>query len=153
MALCVPLELTDAVPLWLLVRDELCVHVPDALLVAVDVVDSLPVPVRLPLRDAVPVPLMVEVAVWLTGDGAYTTRMRLFPISEMKTFPMSSTATPRGLLSIALVAGPPSPPNDSDPVPANDVIIPVPASTRLMRWLERSAMKRLPPLSSANPVG
>ncbi len=53
-----------------------------------------------------------------------TLRMRKLPESEMKRLPAESTASPVGLLSEALVAGPPSPENPPMPLPATVVIRP-----------------------------
>ncbi len=54
---------------------------------------------------------------------------------------------------LALVAAPPSPEKPRIPFPATVVMNPVAASTRRMRWLARSAMKRLPEASTATPLG
>lgn len=62
----------------------------------------------------------------------------------MKRLPAPSTVTPAGILKLALVAGPPSPLNPADPLPAAVVMTCVVASTRRMRLLLESAMKRLP---------
>ena len=71
----------------------------------------------------------------ITPVAASTRRMRSLESSAMNRLPEPSTATPRGLLSWAAVAGPPSPENPSLPFPATVVITPVAASTRRMRLL------------------
>ena len=53
----------------------------------------------------------------------------------------------------APVAPPPSPLKPALPVPATVVMTPVPAVTRWMRLFPLSAMKRLPPPSTATPLG
>src|ERR1700733_13805421 len=58
-------------------------------------------------------------------------------------FPDASIATPAGILSMALVAGPPSPPKPEIPLPATVLIIPVTASTRRTLLVE---LKPPPPL-------
>ena len=50
------------------------------------------------------------------------------------TLPDASVATPVGLLSSALMAGPPSPEEPGRPVPASVVMMP-PRLTRRTRWL------------------
>ena len=81
-----------------------------------------------------------------------TLRMRLLNWSPMKRLPAPSSATPLGPLKLALVAGLPSPLNLRVPLPATVVMIPE-GSTLRMRWLARSAMKKLPLPSTATPLG
>jgi hypothetical protein len=58
----------------------------------------------------------------------------------MYTFPAASTATPKGLFSRAVIAGPPSPENPRCwQTPANVVMTPAPSTLR-MQWLYVSAM-------------
>ena len=82
-----------------------------------------------------------------------TRRTRAFWLSAMKRLPEPSTATPVGVLKLALVAGPPSPLKPLTPFPATVVMTPVSAATRLMRPLAQSAMSTLPPPSTATPRG
>src|SRR5215208_4858212 len=70
----------------------------------------------------------------------------------MKRLPAASTARPRGQLSAAFVAGPPSPEKPSTPRPTTVVMIPSGLTWRT-RWLSPSEMKRLPAPSSALKVG
>jgi len=83
---------------------------------------------------------------------ASTLRTRWLLESAMIRLPLGSTATAKGELSWAAVAGPPSPPKPATPVPATVVTVP-PGLTRLMRWLSASARKRLPLPSKAMPRG
>src|SRR5437879_912561 len=53
-----------------------------------------------------------------------TVRTRLFEESEMYRLPELSTANPEGLLSCALIAWPPSPEYENEPLPAIVVITP-----------------------------
>ena len=82
----------------------------------------------------------------------------------MRRLPLPSIASALGTVSCALVAGPPSPPLPQSslvmmpvvvagPLPATDVMTPVLAATRRMRWLSLSAMNRSPAALSAKPVG
>src|SRR5438309_5839044 len=71
----------------------------------------------------------------------------------MYRLPLASSATAVGLLRLALVAAPPSPAKVGLPLPATVVMIPVAAATLRIRWLEWSAMYRLPPASTATPAG
>src|SRR4029079_2842011 len=66
----------------------------------------------------------------------------------MYRLPARSTATPAGKLSIALVAGPPSPLNPAVPVPATVVTTPL-ASTLRTGWAPASAICTAPSLSTA----
>jgi hypothetical protein len=51
-----------------------------------------------------------------------TLRTRAFPLSAMKTLPAESMSTLPGLVILAFVAGPPSPANPLEPLPAVVVI-------------------------------
>jgi hypothetical protein len=85
---------------------------------------------------------------------ALTMRIRLFMVSAMNTLPALSTATPCEPYKVALLAGPPSPLAPFlFPLPANVVIVPVANSTRRILTFMTSAMKKLPELSTATPVG
>ena len=64
--------------------------------------------------------------------------MRLLPVSAMYKLPAASAAMPKGPLSEAELAGPPSPPKPADPLPATVVMMPVTASTRLQQAEGRS---------------
>src|SRR5947207_2716491 len=66
---------------------------------------------------------------------------------------LASSATPDGELRLALVAASPSPAKLGLPLPATVVMIPVAAVTLRIRWLELSAMYRLPLASTATPAG
>ena len=66
---------------------------------------------------------------------AVTLRMRWLFVSTMYRLPLASTATPDGLLSLALVAAPVSPEKPKVPVPATVVMMPVAAVTLRMRSL------------------
>ena len=79
-----------------------------------------------------------------------TRRIRLFQVSAMNRLPAPSTATPSGTFNCASAAGPLSPLKPGSPVPAKVVMVPE-GSTRRMRWLVVSAMKRLPAPSTATP--
>src|SRR5580704_12807817 len=85
-----------------------------------------------------------------------TLRMRLSPESAMKRSSAASTAIPVGLFNCANVAGPPSPQAggaaQATPVPATVEILKA-VSTRRIRLSPVSAMKRLPLLSTATPLG
>ena len=98
-----------------------------------------------PLKPGSPVPATVVMV-----PERSTRRMRWFPESAMKMFPVVSTATPAGLCSCAARAGPWSPLKPRSPVPATVVMVPE-RSTRRMRWFPKSAMKRLPEPSTATP--
>ena len=65
--------------------------------------------------------------------------MRALIVSAMNTLPRPSTTTPRGWLSRADWAGPPSPEKSAAPVPATVVMTPD-GSIRRMRLLLSSAM-------------
>src|SRR5262249_30956005 len=68
-----------------------------------------------PRKPAMPMPATVEI---VPSVATFLTR---WPSnSEMYTFPAASTATLRGVISWALMAGPPSPVDPFSPVPAND---------------------------------
>jgi hypothetical protein len=71
----------------------------------------------------------------------------------MNTLPAPSTATPCGDASHAAVPAIPSPLYPFTPSPAIVEMSPVPASTRRMRLLPRSAINTLPPASTATPYG
>src|SRR3990167_5951120 len=78
--------------------------------------------------------------------------MRLFWLSAMYRLPAESTATPQGVLSWALVAGPPSPEKPVPPFPATVEMIP-PGVTLRMRLVTYSAKYRLPAESTATEYG
>ena len=84
---------------------------------------------------------------------ASSLRTRWLLESAMKTLPPPSTAISRGTFKLALVAGPPSPPNPATPFPATVVMMPVAVATRRTRWLLESAMNTLPAPSTATPDG
>jgi len=67
-------------------------------------------------------------------------RILLFPVSAIYTLPDVSTATPFGVLSLALVPALPSPVEPTIPSPAIVVIIPDNLLTFLTRLLPESAM-------------
>lgn len=77
------------------------------------------------------------------------------PAVRNNRFPLRSNLSDRAEVKRALTAGPPSPLNSTillGPtalVPATVLITPLPASTRRIRLLVSSAMKRLPSLSTA----
>src|SRR5437763_1711676 len=64
-----------------------------------------------------------------------TLRTVALPVSEMKTLPLLSTATPSGALRVADVAAAPSPVLPDEPVPAMVEMNPVDRVTLRMRWL------------------
>ena len=80
--------------------------------------------------------------------------MRLLSSSDIYTILglKEPTATPMGLLSIALVAMPPSPLKPAVPLPAIVLMVPA-ALTNRMRLLPTSAMYRLPAPSTFIPTG
>jgi hypothetical protein len=82
---------------------------------------------------------------------ADTSRIRLWPESDIKRFPETSKPTPTGPYNEANVAGPPSP-RPEVPPPAAVVMIPL-VDTFRMRLLEASAKKRFPEASTAMVVG
>jgi hypothetical protein len=69
------------------------------------------------------------------GRGWVRTRMRLLLGSLKKTLPKLSTASPEGVPTIALAAGPPSPENPCMPLPAIVVMIPFDTSRTRKRLL------------------
>src|SRR5579862_1668237 len=79
-----------------------------------------------------------------------TLRTRLPANSAMKRLPWRSMATAMGSTSPALVAGPPSPVLSLFPFPATVRIIPWESTIRT-RWFDKSAMYRLPLLSTPIP--
>ena len=79
-----------------------------------------------------------------------TLRMRWPPVSPTKTLPLESTATPRGRQNEAAVPAPSA--NAPGPPPASVLTTP-PGVTFLMRLLNMSATKILPPESTATPAG
>jgi hypothetical protein len=83
----------------------------------------------------------------------FTKRTTYTPKSEIKTFPLPSTATYLGVLSFAAVASPPSPELPDTPVPAIVVITPVDRFTMRTDGAAKPAMRRFPLLSSARPCG
>jgi hypothetical protein len=72
--------------------------------------------------------------------------------SPIRKPPSAVAATPRGELSWAAVAAPPSPADPPVPVPATVVIVP-PGDTRRTRWLPRSAIRKPPSAVAATPAG
>lgn len=80
-------------------------------------------------------------------------RIKQLLVSAMKMFPTLSRATPEGLFSVALVAGPPSPVCQQVSVPATVEMMPVWAETSRILQKVLSAMKMLPELSTAMPLG
>src|SRR5262249_57417908 len=79
-------------------------------------------------------------------------RMRALPVSALKRFPALSTATALGPVNCALMAGPPSPEDPGEPLPASVVMIPSEETLR-MRGFSESAKKRFPAPSTATPSG
>src|ERR1017187_4129964 len=73
--------------------------------------------------------------------------------SAMYRLPDESMAMLVGYVKVAWAAGPPSPCQPVVLLPAMVVTIPVLAVTMRMRWLRRSAIYRLPDLSTAIPAG
>ena len=100
-----------------------------------------------PLKPDVPIPATVEM-----NPLRSTIRTRALRRSAIKRLPALSNAMPVGFCSCALVARPPSPLNPGVPVPATVVMTPLVFTIRT-RALRRSAIKRLPALSNAIPVG
>src|ERR1700676_2354779 len=80
-----------------------------------------------------------------------TLRMRLLYVSAIYRLPAESRDTPKGLDIWALIASPLSPENPLAPVPATVVI--VPPLTLRMRLLARSAIYRLPAMSTETLSG
>src|SRR5215470_9971610 len=66
--------------------------------------------------------------------------------------PAVSTATADGVLSRALIAGPPSPAKPEPPLPTTVEMVPS-VETLRMRLLLKSAMKTFPVVSTATPLG
>src|SRR5207244_9609408 len=85
--------------------------------------------------------------------AAATLRIRWINWSAIYRLPLASSATPDGPLRLAPVAAPPSPAKVKLPLPATVVMIPVAAATLRIRWLNWSAIYRLPLASSATPDG
>src|SRR5881397_4049039 len=81
-----------------------------------------------------------------------TLRMRLLLADGMSSVQGLSTATPLGPASWALMAGPPSPEEPCEPLPATVVMIPSEETLR-MRLLLASAMKRFEAPSTATRLG
>src|ERR1039457_3665409 len=77
--------------------------------------------------------------------------MRTPSVSAIYKSPAVSTATPKGLFSWALVAGPLSPPKLIVPFPATVVITPL--ETLRTRAFALSAIYKLPAESTATPWG
>ena len=96
-----------------------------------------------PVKPPLPATVVMTPVAW------FTSRMRSFMESLMKTSPAASTATPSGQLSSALVAGPPSPEKPPFPLPATVVMTPVVWFTSRTRLFKASAMKRSPAASTA----
>ncbi len=96
----------------------------------------------------------VPASVEMMPVEAETSRTKQLLVSAMKRFPKLSTATPEGSFNVALVAGPPSPEYQQEvPVPATVEMTPVWAETLRILQLLLSAMKMLPNLSTATPLG
>src|SRR5437879_5649759 len=102
-----------------------------------------------PLKQHCPSPAIVLI----TCVVASTRRIRQLVPSAMKRFPTVSTASGPLALNSAEVAGPPSPLKPHCPSPAIVLITCVVASTRRIRQLLLSAMKRFPTVSTATPAG
>ena len=83
---------------------------------------------------------------------ARTSRIRSLLASAIKRFPEASTVTPQGALNSAEIAGPPSPENPWDPLPATVVMMPLVETFRI-RLLSWSPMKRFPEASTEIPRG
>src|SRR5579884_1818048 len=80
-----------------------------------------------------------------------TIRTTLLRLSGMKKLPAESAATAVGQPMPAAVAGPPSPVEEREPLPAT--VLMIPAVTLRIRRLPRSAMYRLPLGSKATASG
>ena len=100
-----------------------------------------------PVNPGVPVPATVVIV-----PSAETRRIRLLTVSAIRKPPSGSEATPCGAASCALVAGPPSPKEPADPVPATVVIVPSAATLR-MQLLSASAIRKPPSGVRASPCG
>ena len=88
----------------------------------------------------------------IVPSGA-TRRMRWFSASAIRKPPSGVRATPAGPRSMALVAGPSSPPKPAAPMtPATVVIVP-PADTWRTLWLSLSPIRKLPSGLTATPTG
>src|SRR5438132_1697104 len=86
-----------------------------------------------------------------------TLRIAWSPSSAIRTLPDPSTATPVGLVRVALVAAPPSPHGVAEQgvltVPAIVLMLPVVWSTLRIAWSPSSPIRTLPDPSTATPVG
>src|ERR1039457_3865884 len=100
-----------------------------------------------PLKPGVPLPATV-----LIVPAGVTIRMRSLPLSTMNRLPAPSTATSQGSNNSAEVAGPLSPLKPRVPLPATVLIVPAGVTFRIRLFI-RSAMKRLPALSTATSLG
>ena len=90
----------------------------------------------------------------MTPVAPSTLRTRLLSLSAISTWPpKATTAAPDGKRKRALVAGPPSPLNPNDPLPASVEMAPVAASIRRTRWLCISATSKLQSPSNTTPNG
>ena len=81
-----------------------------------------------------------------------TSRRPAFVESAINRFPYESTAIPVGPLSVAEVAGPPSPVYPAVPVPATVVMLPSRVTFRTMLF-PVSAIYKAPEESTARPCG
>src|SRR5207244_2835086 len=82
-----------------------------------------------------------------------TRRIAWLEVSAIRKPPSAVAATPSGKLSLAAVAGPPSPVEpDTVSVPATRVIVPA-GETRRIAWLFASALRKPPSAVAATPSG
>src|SRR5271170_1938324 len=80
----------------------------------------------------------------VTFGFSSTFLIRLLNTSPTYILPSGVTTTPTGVAKLAASAGPPSPENPNVPLPANAVIILLAPSTRRIRLLPESEIKKLP---------
>ena len=100
-----------------------------------------------PLKAAAPVPA----AMVMSPVRPSTRRIRWSPTVDTNTLPAASTATPVGVCNPAAVAGPPSPPEPTVPVPATGEMIAAGVTLYTLAAAE-SATRRSPDPSKAKPA-
>ena len=66
----------------------------------------------------------------MVPSPAATFRIRSLRVSAINRLPLVSTANPPGMFNAAALAGPPSPANPANPIPATTVCCPLSVSTR-----------------------
>ena len=93
-----------------------------------------------------PVPAAVMIVPLL-----YTSRTRLSPCVVISIVPSVAKATPKGMLSVALMAGPPSPVLPCTPPSPAMIVTPPSLSMRRMTWFPLSANTMKPPVSMVMP--